>query len=210
MSRVAFLYPGQGSQRVGMGAELQKQNPAVFDQFLSRADALSGLPVSRYCVEGSIEDLTQTEVTQPALFALSLALTEHALSAGLKPDFVAGHSLGEFMAAVAAGALRFEDGLLLVCERARCMARVQKETPGGMAVVPGLDARHVQALCVQASEVGLVTIANFNAPTQTVVSGTRAGVERLVSLAKQAGSEEAMILWVGVASHTEFMRPAQE
>src|SRR6266480_4792122 len=114
MGKIAFLYPGQGSQKVGMGADLQKSHPALFEQYLIQADKVSGLPVSRSCLEGPQEALTQTDVAQPALFALSLALTDYARQIGLQPDFVAGHSLGEYTAAVAVGALSSEDGLRVV------------------------------------------------------------------------------------------------
>jgi [acyl-carrier-protein] S-malonyltransferase len=192
-----------------MGVELYKHEPALFDRYLGRASDVSGLPIGRHTLEGSIADLTQTEVTQPALFALSLALTEHALSTGLRPAFVAGHSLGEYSAAVVAGALSFEDGLRLVCERARLMAHTQVRHPGAMAAVKGLPAELIEELCLQASSAGPVTLANYNAPTQTVVSGDPEGVQRLVDLATAAGAEETLVLHVGVAAHSSFMEPVQ-
>jgi [acyl-carrier-protein] S-malonyltransferase len=193
-----------------MGTELNKHEPALFDRYLGRASEVSGLDIGRYALEGSIADLTQTEVTQPALFALSLALTEHALATGLRPSFVAGHSLGEYSAAVAAGALSFEHGLLLVCERARLMALVQAEQPGAMAAIKGLPFELIEALCAQAAAAGSVTLANYNTPTQTVVSGHPSGVQRLVELAAAAGAEETLVLHVGVAAHSAFMAPVQD
>lgn len=193
-----------------MGTELNKHDPALFERYLGRASEVAGLPVDRYTLEGSIADLTQTEVTQPALFALSLALTEHALGAGLRPSFVVGHSLGEYSAAVAAGALSFEDGLLLVCQRARLMASAQADQPGAMAAIKGLPGELIEELCTKAAATGPVTLANYNAPTQIVVSGDPRGVQRLVELATAAGAEETLVLHVGVAAHSPFMKPVQQ
>jgi [acyl-carrier-protein] S-malonyltransferase len=192
-----------------MGTELNKQDPTLFERYLGRASEVSGLPIGRHTLEGSMADLTQTEVTQPALFALSLALTEHALNIGLRPSYVAGHSLGEYSAAVAAGALSFEDGLQLVCERARLMARSQAEQPGAMAAVKGLSSDVIEELCAQASAIGPVTPANYNTAMQTVVSGHPDGVQQLVQLAAEAGAEETLVLHVGVAAHSPFMLSVQ-
>jgi [acyl-carrier-protein] S-malonyltransferase len=190
---------------VGMGAELLRDEPALFEKYVSRADEVTGLPITRSCLEGPLPTLTRTEVAQPALFSVSLALTEYARAQGITPRYVAGHSLGEYSAAVAAGALPFDDGLRIVTERGRLMAAIQEERPGAMAAVTGIDAETVEEMC--RSVPGLAVIANYNTPQQIVVSGEAAAIDALVATAREAGADQAVRLNVGAAFHSPLMEP---
>jgi [acyl-carrier-protein] S-malonyltransferase len=210
MGKLAFVFPGQGSQRVGMGSELRESDSEICARYYRLAEEASGLEIDRLTLEGPPETLTRTDVAQPALFALSLAVAYVAREMRIRPDFVAGHSLGEYTAAVAVGTLPVEDGTRLVVERGRAMAAIQSERPGAMAAVIGLEGAVLTRLCEQASEEGKVTVANLNSPTQIVVSGEEAGVERLIELAKDAGAKRALRLQVGAAFHSELMKPVQE
>jgi [acyl-carrier-protein] S-malonyltransferase len=192
-----------------MGAELRAARPDVYDRYLSMADQTSGLDVSRIVADGPAEELTRTDVAQPALFAMSLAVAEVAAELRLASDFVAGHSLGEYTAAVAAGALALEDGMRLVARRGRLMADIQSQSPGAMAAVIGLDREAVEKLCTAASDAGDVAPANLNTPAQIVVSGEDAAIDRLVELAPGAGAKKAVRLQVGAAFHSRMMEPVQ-
>lgn len=210
MGKLAFLFPGQGSQKVGMGEALRESHADTFDRWFAAADEASGLPVRQYTLEGPIESLTRTDVAQPALFALSLAVEEAVRTLGHQPDYVAGHSLGEYTAAVAAGALERADGMRLVARRGKLMAEIQSERPGAMAAIIGLEAEPLKRLCDEASAAGSVALANLNSPSQIVVSGAEPGVDRLVELATGAGAKKAVRLQVGAAFHSELMKPVQE
>jgi [acyl-carrier-protein] S-malonyltransferase len=209
LSQIAFVFPGQGSQKVGMGADLLQAAPEVFDRYLDMADRASGLEIRRLCLEGPIESLTATEVAQPALFSTSLAVAELARERGLEAAFVAGHSLGEYTAAVFAGAVPVDDGMRLVARRGRLMADIQSERPGAMAAIMGLHPEQVEELCREASSSGTVSPANLNTPSQIVCSGEEGAVQALIELAERAGAKRAVRLNVGAAFHSALMEPVQ-
>ena len=210
MTELALLFPGQGAQRPGMGRALRAEDPDVADAHRGRPAAAAGLPLEQLCAEGPAEALRPTEVAQPALFAVGLALADVARSVGLRPAAVAGHSLGEYTAAVAAGALTSEAGFELVAARGRLMADVQRVRPGAMAAVLGLPPAEVGALCAAVAGSETLTPANFNAPSQTVVSGDEPAIERLLARAADQRGARAVRLPVGAAFHSALMAPVRD
>jgi [acyl-carrier-protein] S-malonyltransferase len=205
--KLAFVFPGQGAQAVGMGRALATQYALAREAF-EVADRALGFPLSRLCWEGPEAELRMTVNAQPALLAHSVAAFRLLEAAGLRPDWVAGHSLGEYSACVAAGAIAFEDALRLTRRRGELMQRAGIERPGTMAAILGLDRTAVDALCLEASAAGVVQAANLNAPGQIVISGEVAGVERACEIARARGAKRAIRLEVSGAFHSPLMASA--
>lgn len=203
----AFVFPGQGAQFVGMGKDLY-ENSEVAKELFEKANEILGFRITDLMFEGTAEDLRQTKVTQPAIFIHSVVLAK-TMGEEFNPDMVAGHSLGEFSALVAAGALSFEDGLKLVYKRALAMQRACELNPSTMAAILGLPDAKVEEVCASITEE-IVVPANYNCPGQIVISGTNAGIDRACELLKEAGAKRALKLSVGGAFHSPLMEPAKE
>jgi len=209
MGKVAFVFPGQASQYPGMGKELAEKYSAaraVFDE----ADKVLGFSVSKLCFEGTEEELRLTANTQPALLTCSVAMHRVLSEKGLAPDFVAGHSLGEYSALVAAGSLKFSDALQLVRKRGTYMQDAVPAGAGAMAAIMGLSPAVVLDACKRAAEGEVCSAANLNSPEQTVISGHAGAVKRAVEIASQLGAKRAVILQVSAPFHCALMMPAQE
>jgi len=204
--KTAYVFPGQGSQFKGMGLDLYQNSDsakAMFDQ----ANEILGFDITKIMFEGTDEELKQTNVTQPAIFIHSVILAK--VSPDFAPEMVAGHSLGEFSALVAAGALSFEDGLRLVAKRADAMQKACLVRPSTMAAILGLDDKTIEDICAGITDE-IVVPANYNCPGQVVISGSIEGVEKACELLKAAGAKRALILPVGGAFHSPLMEPARE
>ncbi len=207
---LAFVFPGQGSQSLGMLAELGAADPLVIDTFKEASDAL-GYDLWAVTQEGPAEKLNQTDITQPAILTASIALWRLWLAEGGKrPDFVAGHSLGEYSALVAAGCLSLADAVKLVERRGQLMQEAVPAGQGAMAAILGLEDAVVLQACADAAQGEIVSAVNFNSPGQVVIAGSKAAVERAMELCKAAGAKRALPLPVSVPSHCELMRPAAE
>ena len=205
----AFVFPGQGSQFVGMGKDLYDNNPLAKELF-DKADEILGFKITEIMFAGTDEQLKETKVTQPAVFLHSV-ISALCLGDEFKPDMVAGHSLGEFSALVAAGALSFEDGLKLVAARANAMQKACEQNPGTMAAIIGLADEKVEEICASVSQEGKVCVAaNFNCPGQLVISGSTEGINEACELMKEAGAKRALPLKVGGAFHSPLMQPAKD
>lgn len=201
----AYVFPGQGAQFTGMGKNLY-DNSEVARKMFEKANEILGFDISKIMFEGSAEEQKQTKVTQPAVFLHSVILAKTLDD--FKPDMVAGHSLGEFSALVAAGAMSFESGLDLVHKRAMAMQRACELQPSTMAAILGLDDETVEKICAEVD--GIVVPANYNCPGQLVISGEIPAVETACERLKEAGARRALILSVGGAFHSPLMKPAEE
>lgn len=201
----AYVFPGQGAQFVGMGKDLY-DNSALAKELFEKANDILGFRITDIMFNGTDEDLKQTKVTQPAIFLHSVILAK-VLGSSFKPDMVAGHSLGEFSALTAAGALSFEDGLTLVSKRANAMQKACEIQPSTMAAVLGLDDFTVEDICQRVSDV--VVPANYNCPGQLVISGSIAGIDKACELLLAAGAKRALKLNVGGAFHSPLMEAAK-
>ncbi|MFT5750136.1 MAG: [acyl-carrier-protein] S-malonyltransferase [Ancylomarina sp.] len=201
----AYVFPGQGAQFVGMGKDLY-ENSELGKELFDKANEILGFNITELMFNGTDEDLRQTKVTQPAIFLHSVILAK-TLGDDFKPEMVAGHSLGEFSALVANGALSFEDGLKLVSQRATAMQKACEIEPSTMAAIIGLDDETVVRICSEINEI--VVPANFNCPGQLVISGSMKGIEIACEKLKEAGAKRALPLKVGGAFHSPLMEPAR-
>jgi [acyl-carrier-protein] S-malonyltransferase len=211
--RVALVFPGQGSQYVGMGKSIYDMSDAARRVF-HQADEILGFSLSALCFNGPAEELEDTEYAQPAIFTVSFAYLEalrertRSLGESFRPTYVAGHSLGQFTALVAAGAIDFQDALMLVRERGKLMKESGNLRPGGMAAIIGLERDVLEQICEESGEVGIVVVANDNCPGQSVISGEIGALEYAMELAKQRGARRAIRLDISIASHSPLMERA--
>ena len=203
---ISYVFPGQGAQFEGMGLDMYESSD-IAKEYFHKANEILGFDISEIMFRGSAEDLKQTKVTQPALF-LHAVIKVMMQGDSFSPDAVAGHSLGEFSALVAAKAMSFEDGLRLVSARAMAMQEACDAEPGTMAAILGLEDAQVEKICAEIEDI--VVAANYNCPGQLVISGSKAGIDKAIEAANTAGARRALLLPVGGAFHSPLMAPAKE
>ncbi|KAB2961180.1 MAG: ACP S-malonyltransferase [Candidatus Methylomirabilis oxygeniifera] len=209
MTAIALVFPGQGSQRIGMGQDFWSQIPEARILFEKASEAL-GIDLGHLCFKGPEEQLTLTANAQPAIMTVSMAAVAALQREGIKPDYVAGHSLGEYSALVASGSLAFEDAIRIVRKRGEFMQEAVAPGAGAMAAILGLDRQSVYAICEEAAQYGIVEVANLNGPGQVVIAGKTGAVDRAVELAKQRGAKRAVRLQVSAPFHCSLMEPAAQ
>lgn len=209
MDKVAFVFPGQGSQYVGMGQDFYNKG-AIDSQLYDYAEKSFDFSLKEISFYGPLKELTQTKVTQPAIFVHSVATFEELKSRGYKPDMVAGHSLGEYSALVAAEVISFEDGIKLVKARSEAMQETSEKNPGTMAAIIGLDSNNIENVLKNLVNLGICVIANYNSPLQIVISGEINAVQSSMLELKKAGAKLAIELTVGGAFHSPLMEKAKE
>ncbi len=208
-SPIVFMFPGQGSQQVGMGRELAAMYPVAQETF-DEADEALGYKLSQLCFEGPEDQLRLTEITQPAILTASVAAWRVLQSLGITPSYVVGHSLGEYSANVAAGTLSFADAVRTVRNRGKYMQGAVPVGVGAMAAVIALPAEEVEKVCAESAQGEVSQAANLNSPDQIVISGSKAAIERAAALAKERGAKRALILPVSAPFHCALMQPAQD
>ncbi len=208
MGKNAFIFPGQASQYVGMGKDLVEKFKLAHDLY-QKADEILGFKLSHIAFEGPEDELKQTRITQPAIFVHSVVVYSLLAENKFHPDLVAGHSLGEYSALVAAGALNFESALEIVKLRAELMQQAGEQNPGTMAAILGLSATDLESICKKAEQYGVVQPANYNSPLQIVISGSVEGVHKAMELAKENGAKKVVPLIVSGAFHSPLMKLAQ-
>jgi [acyl-carrier-protein] S-malonyltransferase len=206
---IAFLFPGQGSQALGMGKDLADHH-AVARQTFEQADAALGFKLSEFCFNGPEEKLKLTEITQPAILTVSVAALRVLQEKGITPAFAAGHSLGEYSAHVAAGTLSFEDAVRTVRQRGRYMQEAVPVGEGAMAAILGMPIEELNRVCAEAAMTEVCSAANVNSREQIVISGNRGAVERAAELAKRRGAKRAILLPVSAPFHCSLLKPAQD